>query len=138
MKVSGKQGAVQFLGGRGNDLIEAGGGNDTIGGGAGFDTIIGGTGNDLMFGDFNADTFVFADGHGQDTIGDFDALSDIERIDLRGVSAITGLADLDLGSTTSGAATQVGANVLIDTGDGNSILLRGVDIADLGAGDFLF
>jgi hypothetical protein len=32
----------------------------------------------------------------------------------------------------------VGANVLIDTGDGNSILLRGVNITDLGAGDFLF
>lgn len=132
----------QLFGGDGADRLFGGDGNDLIRAGTNFgnsvDGVEGGAGNDLMFGDFNADTFVFADGHGQDTIGDFDALSDIERIDLRGVSAITGLADLDLGSTTSGAATQVGANVLIDTGDGNSILLRGVDIADLGAGDFLF
>jgi hypothetical protein len=36
------------------------------------------------------------------------------------------------------AASQVGTDVLINTGGGNSILLTGVDQADLGNRDFIF
>ncbi|QFT92010.1 Bifunctional hemolysin/adenylate cyclase precursor [Roseovarius sp. THAF9] len=129
---------TNFFGQLGNDLIEAGGGDDRIGGNAGFDIIDGGAGNDLMFGDFNADTFVFQNGHGVDTIGDFDALNTFERIDLSAVSTITSLADLDLGSASTGAATQMGADVEIDTGGGNLIILNNVSIGDLDATDFLF
>ena len=39
---------------------------------------------------------------------------------------------------TLGAATQVGADVVIDTGSGNSILLTGVTLGDLDANDFIF
>ena len=127
-----------FYGQAGDDLIEAGGGDDRIGANAGFDTIDGGAGNDLMFGDFNADTFVFQDGHGVDTVGDFDALNALEKIDLQAVTSITSLADLNLGSATSGAATQAGANVQIDTGNGNLIILNGVSLSDLDASDFIF
>lgn len=128
----------RFFGGSGNDSISAGGGNDSIYGGSGFDTINGGAGNDEMRGDFNADTFVFEDGHGADTILDFDTNTNLEQIDLSGVSAISNVSDLNLGSAASGAATQVGADVVIDTGGGNSIRLTGVNIADLEAGDFIF
>lgn len=128
----------RFFGGAGNDLIEAGAGGDTISGGAGFDTIDAGTGNDLIFGDFNADTFVIANGHGRDIIGDFDALSALEVIDFSGLDALTALADLDLASETSGAATQDGADVLIDTGSGNAVRLRDVTLSDLDASDFIF
>ncbi|MBO9468055.1 M10 family metallopeptidase C-terminal domain-containing protein [Tropicibacter sp. R15_0] len=128
----------RFFGGIGNDVISSGGGVDTIYGGAGFDTINSGAGNDVISGNFNADTFIFEDGHGVDTITDFDATSSLETIDLSAVSAITSLADLDLSSATSGAATQVGADVVIDTGGGNSIRLTGVNITDLDATDFVF
>ena len=129
--------ATRFFAGQGNDLVEAGGGNDTIGGNAGFDTIDGGAGDDLLFGDFNADTFVFSGAHGNDTVADFDALNGLERLDVSGISGLT-LAGLDLGSATTGAATQVGGNVVIDTGGGNSITLTGVSIGDLDASDFIF
>lgn len=134
----GDAGNDRFFGGSGDDSIFGGADNDTINGGAGFDTIDGGTGNDLLFGRFNADIFAFADGHGQDTIGDFASLNDFERIDLRNVSAISDLTDLDLSSSTTGAATQSGADVLIATGGSNWIVLSDTNLSDLDAGDFLF
>lgn len=134
----GGTGNDRFFGGSGNDDMQGGGGNDTINGGSGFDTIGGGAGNDLIFGRFNADTFVFENGHGIDVIGDFNALNNFERIDLSGVSAISNLAALNLGNANAGAATQVGGNVLIDTGGGNQITLSGVSLSDLDANDFIF
>lgn len=128
----------RIFGGTGNDVLYGDADQDTLWGGAGFDTLVGGAGNDLLEGNFNADTFVFADGHGNDTITDFAADNRFENIDLRGVGAITALADLNLSSATQGAATQVGGNVLIDTGPGSSILLQGVILADLDATDFIF
>ena len=134
----GEAGNDRFFGGTGNDLIDGGEGDDTVYGGAGFDTITGGTGNDMLFGLFNADTFVFVDGHGNDVIGDFEALSTFEKIDLSGVSAIVSLGDLNLGNAAGGAATQVGGDVIIDTGNGNNITLVGVNLSDLDSSDFLF
>ena len=93
---------------------------------------------DLIFGRFNADRFVFEFGHGNDTIADFNALNNFERIDFSGLSTINSLADLNLGSATLGAATQVGADVIIDTGGGNSISLTSVSLADLDGLDFVF
>lgn len=134
----GETGNDNFFGGSGDDLIFGGADNDTINGGSGFDTIDGGSGDDEMFGRFNADTFVFVDGHGNDTVGDFDSQNDFEQIDFSGLSTINSLADLNLGSATSGAATQVGQDVVIDTGGGNSIVLTGVNLSDLDAADFIF
>ncbi|APE43910.1 hypothetical protein BOO69_11195 [Sulfitobacter alexandrii] len=126
----------RIFGGQGNDLVDGGADDDQITGGAGFDTIIGGTGDDRLVGAFNADIFVFADfggGFGQDTIGDFDANNVFERIDLRLVSSIRDLDDL-----LTNHVTQVGEDVLIDAGGGNTILLEGVDRNDLDATDFIF
>jgi Ca2+-binding RTX toxin-like protein len=134
----GGTGNDRFFAGQGNDDVQGGANNDTINGGAGFDTIDGGTGNDVIFGRFNADTFVFTDGHGVDVIGDFNALNNFERIDFSGLSTINNLADMNLASTTLGAATQVGGNVLIDTGGGNQITLSGVALSDLDGFDFVF
>lgn len=120
-------------GGAGDDRLFGNRGNDTLNGGSGRDLLNGGGGDDRLTGGAGADTFVFAEGHGNDTIRDFDARSDDEKIDLSKVGAITGLGDL-LGNQ----ATQAGAGVRIDTGDGNSILLQNVSLGDLGAGDFLF
>jgi Ca2+-binding RTX toxin-like protein len=136
--VDGGAGDDLVAGGAQADLVLGGAGDDTLQAGGGFDTLDGGAGNDELTGNFNADRFVFTDGHGQDTITDFEATNNAEKIDLSAVSAIASLADLNLGSATTGAATQVGANVVIDTGGGNSITLAGVSLSDLDASDFIF
>ena len=66
------------------------------------------------------------------------ALSAAEKLDLSGVSAIANLAALNLGNPNAGAATQVGADVVIDTGGGNSVTLLGVNLGDLDGSDFIF
>ena len=131
--LEGEAGNDRFFGGTGNDSLLGGADNDTLYGGAGFDTLEGGAGNDTLQGDFNADRFVFSDGHGVDVITDFAALNIYERIDLAGVSAIDDLSDL-----LSNHASQSGSDVLIDTGSGNSITLQNVLLADLDATDFMF
>ncbi len=97
--------------------------------------LIGGAGNDLLVGGDQAETFVFADGFGQDTITDFDALFDgREDIDLSAVSAITDWADL-----AANHMTQVGSSrVIIADGSGDFIRLDGVSLADLDQNDFIF
>jgi len=115
--------------------MDGGSGNDTMNGGAGFDMIIGGIGDDELFGRFNADTFVFIDGHGNDVVGDFNALNVFEKLDFSGLSTLNSLAEI-IGA--GGAATQVGNDVLIDTGGGNAILLVSVLRSDLDETDFVF
>ncbi|MCZ4255682.1 pre-peptidase C-terminal domain-containing protein [Sulfitobacter sp. G21635-S1] len=130
--IYGGDGNDRFFGGTGNDLILAGNGNDTIYADSGFDTLNGGAGNDLLFGFFNADTFVFEAGHGNDTIGDFDEFNAGERIDFSGLGTMNNLTQV------LNASTQIGNNVVINTGGGNSIQLNGVQLADLDASDFIF
>lgn len=130
-----------ILGGNGNDLIRAGyqsdyadggAGDDYIVGGGGYDTLIGGAGNDTMEGNVNADLFVFEDGHGADVILDFNATNNGEKLVFSELSTMNTYADVMT------AAVQQGANVFIDTGSGNSILLEDVLLADLHATDFTF
>jgi len=127
----GEEGDRSF-GGQGNDIIEGESGNDTMYGDAGFDTLVGGTGDDLMVGGFNSDEFVFVDGHGEDTIDDFDALNDNEVMDFSNLNGFNQFSDV------MGAATQTGDDVVINTGNGSSIRLTKVDLNDLDANDFTF
>ncbi|MEZ5714939.1 MAG: calcium-binding protein [Paracoccaceae bacterium] len=83
--VNGGNGNDFVAGGAQADLVLGSAGNDTCEGGGGFDTIDGGTGDDVLTGNFNADQFVFADGHGDDTITDFEATNNAEKIDLSAV-----------------------------------------------------
>lgn len=117
----------------GADYLSGNGGNDMIFALGGDDTIIGGAGNDALYGQAGSDTFVFENGFGNDTIGGFDALDDNERIDLSGVSAITGWSDL-----TTHHMSQVGSNIVINSGAGSSITLLGVELGDLDQNDFVF
>ncbi|MDQ2090274.1 calcium-binding protein [Marimonas arenosa] len=130
--LNGNQGDDTIQGGRGFDRVFGGAGNDRLIGGRGLDRLDGGLGDDRLTGGRHADRFVFADGHGQDTITDFDALDDGEKIDL---SAVTALADID---DVLGSATQEGADVVIATGGATSILLLGVNLSELDASDFVF
>ncbi|MGC1505537.1 MAG: hypothetical protein WA782_15510 [Sulfitobacter sp.] len=128
----GGEGGDRFFGGQGNDIIDGGTENDTIYGGAGFDTIIGGGGNDLMYGSFNADEFLFDNNHGNDTIGDFDATSTNEVIDLSRVDGLNRFADV------LNASSQSGQDVVINTGGNSSIRLNRVNLDDLDENDFVF
>ncbi|MAU97264.1 MAG: hypothetical protein CMP81_15500 [Fulvimarina sp.] len=132
LTLSGNGGNDIVNGASGNNTLFGGSGDDTIRGFSGFDTIDGGSGNDTLTGDFNADTFVFVDGFGNDTITDFDEFNNSERINLAGVTAIVNFTDLQLNHLT-----QVGANAVITDG-ANTITLLNVNLADLDVNDFIF
>ncbi|MDH2327084.1 hypothetical protein QCN27_09400 [Cereibacter sp. SYSU M97828] len=138
-RLGGKGGNDTLLAGSGNDRLDGGaghdilggeGGNDVLIGGSGSDRLVGGTGNDLMSGGSGADRFVFHTGHGKDRIVDFTPGAD--RIDLRGVSAITDFDDL-----RADHAVQDGGDVVIRYG-ASAFRLEDVRLSALDADDFLF
>ena len=128
----GADGDVLF-GGTGRDTVNGDGGDDVIFGRGGFDILNGGAGDDLLEGGLQADQFIFEDGFGNDTITDFASLNNAERIHLSDVTEITDFQDL-----IDNHMSQVGADVLIDDGLGNTITLLGVQLSDLDAVDFVF
>lgn len=129
-------GHARVFGGLGNDIINTGLGTSVIYGNAGFDQIVDLGGDGLVFGDFNADEFFFLPGHGNDTIGDFEANNPHERLNLRFFN-LEGIDDLALDDPDAGPAQQIGDDVLIQLEPGSSILLLDVDLHDLDAADFL-
>ncbi|MDQ2092075.1 calcium-binding protein [Marimonas arenosa] len=132
----GQRGQDTLYGGPGDDILHGGHADDSLSGGSGFDTLTGYSGDDTLSGGLNADRFVFSDaggGFGNDVITDFAATNDAEKIDLSGVASIISFADL-----SGGHMSQVGADVVIDAGGGNTITLQNVNIGDLDANDFIF
>jgi Ca2+-binding RTX toxin-like protein len=110
-----------------NQLTGSASGNWLLGG-SGNDRINGKGGNDVLFGQAGADTFVFGAGSGQDVIGDFSIAED----------------KIEFGTTfTSFAQVQAnmvqnGANMAINLGGGNFIVLQGINKANLTAANFTF
>ena len=117
-----------LIGGADNDMLIGGAGVDRLEGGRGGDGLAGGTGDDYLIGGSGEDRFVFDPRNGTDTIADFRDGEDF--IDLSSFG-LTDFSDMTLSSEANG--------VTIDLSDhgGGSILLRGADIADLDASDFL-
>ena len=111
----------ELYGESGDDDLYGGGGDDVLDGGGGADILTGGSG---------ADTFVFAAGHGTDTITDFTP-AEVDLIDLRALSGITGFAALTL--------TADDADTLLDLSahGGGTVRLEDIAAADLAAEDFL-
>jgi serralysin len=103
----------------------------TIRGNQGANVLDGRGGTDLLEGLGGPDTFVYADSYGSDTVADYQAGSD--EFDLTGVS---GLADYN---DVRALMNEVGADVVIGFGGGNSLTIRNTTIATLDAnqGDFL-
>ena len=87
------------------------------------DTLEGGLGND---------TFFFAANAGDDVINDFAASAGIEDI-----IALQGLGFTNFADVTA-AATQSGADTVIDLGTDGSITLVGINVASLNQDDFSF
>jgi len=131
--LSGKGQNDRVLGGLGNDLLDGGAGDDTLLGGPGRDTLHGGTDNDVLTGGPEGDDFIFAADFGTDTITDFSPGEPAERIDLVAIASIVDYQDLSMNHLS-----EQGEDVLIDAGDGNTILIENVSIAALGEEDFLF
>lgn len=117
----------------GNDQdneITGNGGNNLLKGEGGADTIAGNRGSDKISGGEAADLFEFATGHGHDVILDFE--NDLDKLDLSGWKAITGINDLK-----SHHLDVLDDGVKIHAGD-DWIILRGVTKGELDAGDFSF
>lgn len=113
-----------LLGTFGRNRLEGLDGDDILQGRGGGDTYVGGAGND---------TFVFQNGFGAETVLDFDALNDLEKIDLAFVSAITDFTDL-----VNNHMNISGSDTLILDGLGGVITLAGVAFGNLDANDFIF
>ena len=130
--LNGGGGKDKLNGGRGNDQLNGDGGNDVLRGNGGKDILNGGYGDDTLIGGGGADVFVWSSGN--DTVTDFNATKPNEVIDLSGAAWASSYADL----VNNNNLSQVGADVLIDDGAGNTMLLLNVALADLDASDFLF
>ncbi|QHD69751.1 hypothetical protein GS397_23775 [Sphingobium yanoikuyae] len=137
-----------LVAGRMDDKVTAHVSGGNLSTGDGYDTLIGNVGNDILDGGGQTDLFRLGQGNdratggggydqfviqaapgGTVTITDFDIASPLERIDLRAISAATGLNAL--------TRTQNGANTVITVG-GQTITLNGITASSLTADDFIF
>lgn len=122
----------KLIGDSGNDRLVGLAGDDQLFGGTGADTLKGGEGNDTLSGGANADLFEFESGTGDDVINGFSS-AQADKIFLKGFGAA-----FDDFADVQAAASQVGADVVIDLGGGNSLTLVNINLGDLNAADFLF
>ena len=105
-------------------------GDDVLSGFAGNETLLGGAGNDILTGGEGNDLFVFRPGDGADVIADFAAGGGSDDIiDLLTFDAATA-------SLAIAHATQLGSDTLIDFGEGQTLTLANVSVADLHENDF--
>ena len=137
--ISGDEGADYLNGGTGDDVLNGGAGADKLVGGTGSDTLEGGAGDDHIWGgnwsaDGSEDVFVFASGSGKDFVHDFEAEHDV--IDLSAYG--TDLATILAASTDQGWATIIDLSDLDGGQDGDKLILKSVDLADMSADSFIF
>ncbi len=122
-RVVGSALADRIMGGAGADTLEGRDGSDILDGAGGADILIGGADADTLTGGTGKDRFVFAAGDGADIVTDFQIGRD--RLVIHGFSTWQELR-------------QVGTDTLVVLSDGDSLLLRGVSAANLGAASFEF
>ncbi|MEK0085758.1 calcium-binding protein [Benzoatithermus flavus] len=125
----GEGGNDYAFGGAGNDELHGGPGEDMLRGGDGNDILVGEQGNDLYYGGLGRDSFVFDGNFGHDLVQDFHHEDKLV------------IAPDAFGNhrTFEGLTiTQESDGALIDTGDGNQILLADFNAADLSQRDFIF
>lgn len=123
--IDGTAGSNQLKGDAGRDKLSSFDGDDRLSGGDGADTLNGGRGADTLIGGLGRDTFVLREGSGNDLVTDFQ--NGIDRILIR--TTDDRFADLTI--------IEVEAGVRIRS-DGETILLRGADLSDINAADFIF
>ena len=70
-----------------DDTLDGGAGNDTLKGWRGNDTLIGGPGDDKLYGESGSDVYLFAKGHGRDTIQDLnETAGSTDTVRLEGIT----------------------------------------------------
>jgi len=116
--VYGNMGNDTVDGGAGNDWVRGGQGDDSVMGGPGDDWIWGDKGNDTISGGAGADIFHSLVGAAIDWITDFNYVQG-DRLVLDGGPSRT--------------IAQIAADVLVDMGNGDQVILVGVSLAGLGA-----
>lgn len=130
--LNGGRGDDRIFGNSFSDVLNGGAGDDSLNGGGGADVLNGGSGDDTLKGGNGRDEFIFANGHGDDIIQDFNARGNNDQINLQSLSGFNNI------NNVMNAASASGGDVLIQTGNNSSILLENVAMADLDASDFLF
>ncbi|ESQ89800.1 hypothetical protein ABAC460_10890 [Asticcacaulis sp. AC460] len=115
--------AVEVMNLTGSGHINATGNslNNTITGNSGDNRLDGGIGNDILAGGLGSDVFVFMNGTWKDTVTDFSAAQN-DTIDIHGVTN---------GVANSAMVTQVGADVVINLGGGNTVTVLSSTQADV-------
>ena len=106
--------------GGGSDKIKAFGGNDSVNGEGGNDVMTGGTGSDFFF-------FMHEDKGGKDIVTDFDAKGGGDNQDY-----VEGSIDDVL------SIKQVGDDLVLNYGGGNTLTLLDIDKSDFNEDDFKF
>ena len=104
--------------GKGDDLIKSYAGNDSVNGEGGNDVMVGGAGSDHFF-------FNLGGKGGTDIVKDFDAKGGGENQDYIAT---------DFEEVLS--IEQVGDDLVLDYGDGNTLTLLDVDKSDFSQADF--
>jgi serralysin len=115
----GNLGADTLNGGSGAEIIRGGQDSDMLNGGGGADWLAGDKGSDTVTGGSGADIFHISAGAGLDRITDFSA-AEGDRVQLSAGQTYTVL--------------QVGADTVVDLGNGDQLVLAGVVHTSLAAG----
>ncbi len=97
----------------------------------GNDRLDGGRGNDRLTGGIGIDTFVFKTGSGQDIVTDFE--DGMDQVDLTG----SGITTLNLLQTLMSLSAD-GHDVVITLNDSDRLVIRDMQMVDLGQFDFIF
>lgn len=142
----GEDGRDVLKGGSGNDWLDGGSGNDTLRGDGGKDNMKGGNGNDKLFGgrgnDWldggagndklkgNAGNDVFDFSGGRDIVLDFQEGDSINLVDAAGIRNFRDLKNNHV--------TEQFGNLLIEDDNGNVMVLKNIQLDELGRDDFLF
>ncbi len=116
--------------GSGRDRVTGTSDDDLIYGESGNDTLDGGAGNDVLNGGYGTDKFIFADNSGRDIVRGFNAKS--ESIMLVGHAGVNEFADLE------GMMTEEFGSTTIDFGDGDVLVLEGIEMTQLNFAAFEF
>ena len=115
----GNLGNDTLVGGSGNSILRGGQGDDLIHGGSGNEWLSGDRGNDTISGGGGADIFHTFSGAGVDVVTDFHQ-GEGDRV------------QLDPGTTYT--VNQVGADTVIDMGNGDQMTLQNVQLSTLSSG----
>lgn len=120
----------------GNDDINTHSGDDILFGGEGNDYLSAGAGSNELTGGLGTDVFAINENYNPDsesilnTIKDFEINNPFEKIDLRILSDIQDISQLDI--------VQSGDNTVINLGDNNTLILENTDSSLLTNQNFVF